>query len=210
MALVRSKFSTLLRLKWPTLRPFSIAQFSSMKETGDVVDSESNSSSTDKSVESDNADGSTATSPAQSSTSSAKTGLEKAIKMFERVEDMSVSESESVETSKPSDDKPVGFATLLRRSKLVAIGKPKGRIVIGTIIETLNDDLYIDFGGKFHCVCKKPRTSAEKYRRGVKVRIRLHDLEMSSHFLGAERDITLLEADATLIGLYVPRKMANH
>jgi len=41
-----------------------------------------------------------------------------------------------------------------------------------------------------------------KYVRGAKVKIRLHDLEMSSHFLGAERDITLLEADATLIGLY--------
>ena len=40
-----------------------------------------------------------------------------------------------------------------------------------------------------------------EYRRGTQVKVQLQDLEMSAAFLGSAKHITLLEADATLIGL---------
>jgi len=154
--IVRSKFSSIFRFKWPSLQLLNVAQFSSMKESDDNVESVTESCSNDNSLTSD--DKPVASSPELPPSSQAKSGLEKAIQMFERV-DMSM--KENVPSSKTDDDKPVSFATMLRRSKLIGIGKPEGRVVVGTIIETMNDDLYIDFGGKFHCVCKAPRTNAE-------------------------------------------------
>ncbi|XP_037578656.1 28S ribosomal protein S28, mitochondrial [Dermacentor silvarum] len=103
--------------------------------------------------------------------------------------------------AKDTPETPQRFSTLLRNSKWIDLGDPEGRIVIGKIFHIVEDDLYIDFGGKFHCVCKKPVKNSGDYVRGAKVRLRLNDMEMSSRFLGTEKDLTLLEADATLLGL---------
>ncbi|KAM7540687.1 hypothetical protein Aperf_G00000027309 [Anoplocephala perfoliata] len=93
------------------------------------------------------------------------------------------------------------FATLLRESTFVQLGNFNQREVVGVVIENVNDsDLYIDFGGKFLAVVSQPENSF--YPRGSLVRIRLRDPEMANRFMVNIRAISLLEADATLIGPY--------
>ncbi|CAH1408100.1 unnamed protein product [Nezara viridula] len=105
----------------------------------------------------------------------------------------------------PEVDAP--FATLLRNSKFIDLGDPEGRIVTGTVFHVVDDDLYVDFGWKFHCVCKRPLKNGSDYVLGSKVRLRVKDLELSTKFLGSEKDLTILEADAQLLGLvYSPAK----
>ncbi|XP_039275078.1 28S ribosomal protein S28, mitochondrial [Nilaparvata lugens] len=107
--------------------------------------------------------------------------------------------SKPITEEEPKPD--LSFATLFKNSKLIDLGDPQGKTVVGKIFHVVGDDLYIDFGWKFHCVCTRPNKNGSDYVRGAKVRIMIKDLELSTRFLGSEKDLTILEADATLLGL---------
>ncbi|KAL4217608.1 37S ribosomal protein S28 [Mactra antiquata] len=106
------------------------------------------------------------------------------------------------DTGVENTEEPKSFATLFRNSAFVQLGELKDRKIVGRIMNIVGEDLYIDFGGKFYCVCSRPSFRAERYVQGQRVELVLHQFEMSSKFLGSPQHVTLLEADCTLLGLF--------
>lgn len=48
-----------------------------------------------------------------------------------------------------------------------------------------------------------------EYVRGAKVKLRVKDLELSSKFLGSNKDLTILESDCQLLGLVGAPRVAT-
>lgn len=57
---------------------------------------------------------------------------------------------------KKDGDNQKRFAQLFKESKFVQLGTLEQKTMIGRIVDVVGDDLYIDYGGKFNCVCKRP------------------------------------------------------
>jgi hypothetical protein len=57
---------------------------------------------------------------------------------------------------KQDKQKDLTFAQMFRRSKFVSLGDLNNKYLVGRIVEVVGDDLYIDYGGKFNAVCKRP------------------------------------------------------
>lgn len=77
-------------------------------------------------------------------------------------QDVAVNESQG-ESLIESTSQPVTFAKLFKNSKFVALGGLRDSLLIGKIVDVVADDLYIDYGGKFNCVCKIPQTKNNRY-----------------------------------------------
>eukprot|EP00795_Rhopilema_esculentum_P008235 gene8235-14172_t len=69
--------------------------------------------------------------------------------------------NENVENHDSRNSQEKTFEELLESSPLMKIRRPQGKIVSGKITNVCNDDLYVDFGGKFEVVVKRPPVNTE-------------------------------------------------
>ena len=91
------------------------------------------------------------------------------------------------------------FADIFQRSKFATMLDPVNQNVEGEVLAVVNDNMYVDFGCKFHAVVPVPKERAENFGKGSRVVVRVLDLEMTNHFIGDHKDISLLEAEAELV-----------
>ncbi|EDO46321.1 predicted protein [Nematostella vectensis] len=95
------------------------------------------------------------------------------------------------------------FDELLRNSQFVKLGRPAGKRLKGRVMHVVArdkaQDVYADFGWKFHAVETHPLH--KNFNVGDDVEVTLKTLEATGHFLGQSKRITLCEAEAKLTPL---------
>lgn len=98
-----------------------------------------------------------------------------------------------------NDPRGETFSEIFKRSKFATVLDPVNQKVEGKVLAVVEDKMYVDFGCKFHAVVPVPKERTESYDKGTRVIVRVLDLEMTNHFIGDHRDLSLLEAEAELI-----------
>ncbi|KAG8179289.1 hypothetical protein JTE90_024138 [Oedothorax gibbosus] len=141
---------------------------------------------------------STTTNQPPEASSGVSSGLAKALGKFRELER---TQGRIIQDEGPPQKDDQSFLSLLRNSEFVRLGDPQGKVLIGKIFQVVNTDLYIDFGGKFYCVCRRPKRNTQLFVRNAEVKVRINELELCARFLGATEDLTLTEASGTLLDL---------
>ena len=54
------------------------------------------------------------------------------------------------------------FEKMFKETQFVKLGRPAGKVVQGKITHIINDDMYVEFGWKFHAVVKIPRSKVNR------------------------------------------------
>uniref|UniRef100_H2YG89 28S ribosomal protein S28, mitochondrial n=1 Tax=Ciona savignyi TaxID=51511 RepID=H2YG89_CIOSA len=90
-------------------------------------------------------------------------------------------------TSNNESSKVVSFATLLRNSPFVHLSAQKLPKVVGRIMKIHDNNLYIDIGTKFYCVCPVSSEDLKKYHEDGKVMVAVKDFELSASFLAQQQ-----------------------
>lgn len=105
------------------------------------------------------------------------------------------------ETANLENTDPRGetFSEIFKRSQFATVLDPIKQKVEGKVLAVVEDKMYVDFGCKFHAVVPVPKARPESYDKGTRVVVRVLDLEMTNHFIGDHRDLSLLEAQAELV-----------
>lgn len=99
------------------------------------------------------------------------------------------------------------FPSLLRNDPMMELGDVRGCHVTGVIVEAVDNDLYVDFGGKFLCVVRRPPSNSEIYVRGLSVVLELENLEQVQTFMSSDTPVTLREAKGHLIRRLDPAEL---
>lgn len=124
-----------------------------------------------------------------------------------------VKENAPVNLDSPAPTREKTFEELLESSRLLTScgDSPVDQRVTGEVIAVVGNDLYVDFGGKFHGVVSRPQADqdGQYYVKGTPVEVIVKDLEITEHFLGACRNTSLLEANISLVTRRVKPKEEN-